>query len=173
MNRLEKITKTLNEEYKNLEIFKEIEKDIKYIWRVKNETVGWNPELENELEYLKMLNRERKIEFLERKREEFEENKDKHFKNLSRIKTNRQAALRKVKNILEEYQIPYELTMKDSQNIKDIDVDLDFCGHYLSCSEYYIPSSIIYNLKQAAPVLYREPVPYVNTDGMCATYNWD
>ena len=82
MNRLEKITKTVNGEYKNLEIFKEIEKDIKYIWRAKNETVGWNPELENELEYLKMLNRERKIEFLERKREEFEENKEKHFKNL-------------------------------------------------------------------------------------------
>ena len=98
MNRLEKITKTVNEEYKNLKIFNEIEKDIKYIWKIKNETVGWNPELENELEYLEMLNRDRKIEFLERKREEFEENKEKHFKNLSKIKTNRQAALRFLMN---------------------------------------------------------------------------
>lgn len=173
MNRLEKITKTVNEEYKNLKIFDEIEKDIKYIWKIKNETIGWNPELENQLEYLEMLNREKKIKFLERKKEEFEKNKEKHFKNLARIKTNRQMALRKVKNILEEYQIPYELTMKDSQNIQNIDVNLDFCGHYLSCSEYYIPNSIIYNLKQAAPTLYREPTQYINTDGMCTTYNWD
>ena len=88
MNRLEKITKTVNSEYKNLEVFYETLEDIRYIWGIKEETIGWDPELEDELNWLKQLNRDRKIEFLERMRENFEINKEKHIKNLSRIKTN-------------------------------------------------------------------------------------
>lgn len=173
MNRLEKIIKTVNSEYKNLEVFYETLEDIRYVWGIKEETLGWDSELEDELNWLKQLNRDRKIEFLERMRENFEINKEKHIKNLSRIKTNKQRALRKVKNILDNYQIPYKLEMRDNINIKDITVDFDFCNHYLSCSEYYIPNSVIYTLKQSAPVLYQKPAGYINTDGMCTTYNWD
>ena len=86
MNRLEKITKTVNSEYKNLEVFYETLEYIRYIWGIKEETIGWDPELEDELNWLKQLNRDRKIEFLERMRENFEINKEKHIKNLSRGK---------------------------------------------------------------------------------------
>lgn len=60
MNRLEKITKTVNSEYKNLEVFYETLEDIRYIWGIKEETIGWDPELEDELNWLKQLNRDKK-----------------------------------------------------------------------------------------------------------------
>ena len=82
MNRLEKITKTVNSEYKNLEVFYETLEDIRYVWGIKEETIGWDPELEDELNWLKRLNRDKKVEFLERMREKFEVNKEKHIKNL-------------------------------------------------------------------------------------------
>ena len=69
MNRLEKIIKTVNSEYKNLKVFYETLEDIRYVWGIKEETLGWNPELEDELNWLKQLNRDRKVEFLERMRE--------------------------------------------------------------------------------------------------------
>ena len=78
MNRLEKIIKTVNSEYKTLEVFYETLEDIRYVWGIKEEMFGWDLELENELNWLKQLNRDRKIEFLERMRENFEiKNKNK------------------------------------------------------------------------------------------------